>query len=370
MKNIMKSVVLLLFLGLLLLFPAPIIASTKSGLLAWAEKVVPALFPFFVLTRLMIYYQVPQLIGKLIAPLFNSILKISPLTFFVIFMSFISGNPSGPKMAREYYDKGLISKRELTGLLYFCNFASPLFIIGTIGVILYHSTQIGYFLLISHLVGSLSVFILCYPYFKTNSNQSLDISYPNQSFATILIDCIESSIQTLLRVGGIIIFFYIVSEAFNVIHFISYLDSLLVPLLSFLQINTIEPLFAGLLEFTQGVTKVAETSFPFQVKLALTAFIISFAGLSVHTQTYMFTKDLNLSYLKYFFMRCLHGLSSATIIFFTYRFVDQTEDVFLQLGTSSFMILNPFIKLTVGLMISYLILKPFQLLLLQLKLKR
>lgn len=33
MKNIMKSVVLLLFLVLLLLYPAPIIASTKTGLL-------------------------------------------------------------------------------------------------------------------------------------------------------------------------------------------------------------------------------------------------------------------------------------------------------------------------------------------------
>lgn len=38
MKNIMKSVVLLLFLVLLLLYPAPIIASTKTGLLTWAEK--------------------------------------------------------------------------------------------------------------------------------------------------------------------------------------------------------------------------------------------------------------------------------------------------------------------------------------------
>ena len=69
MKNIMKSVVLLLFLGILLLQPAPMIAATKTGFTTWAEKVIPSLFPFFVLTRLMIYYQVPQLIGKIPAPL-------------------------------------------------------------------------------------------------------------------------------------------------------------------------------------------------------------------------------------------------------------------------------------------------------------
>ena len=76
--------------------------------LVWAEKVVPSLFPFFVLTRLMIYYQVPQLIGKLLTPLFKSLLHLSPITFFVMFLSMISGNPSGSKMARDYYDQHLI----------------------------------------------------------------------------------------------------------------------------------------------------------------------------------------------------------------------------------------------------------------------
>lgn len=361
MKNIMKSVVLLLFLFLLLLYPAPIILATKTGLLTWAEKVVPALFPFFVLTRLMIYFQVPQMIGKLFAPIFKSILKISPLTFFVMLMSFISGNPSGPKMAREYYDKHLISERELTGLLYFCNFASPLFIIGTIGVVLYQSTQIGYFLLMSHLLGSVVVFIACYPYFKTTSSKSVEIEFPTQSFATILIDCIESSIQTLLRVGGIIVFFYIVSETFNVIHLTTWLDTGLASILSFAQMTTIEPLFAGLLEFTQGVTKVAATNFPFVTKLALTSFIVSFAGLSIHTQTFMFGKNIKISYLKYLIMRCLHGGVSALIVLFGYQFLSETEDVFLQVEVHQYVILNPFIKLTLGLMISYLILKPLQL---------
>ena len=104
MKNIMKSVILLAFLAILLIQPAPIIAATKTGFLTWADKVIPSLFPFFVLTRLMVYYQVPQLIGKLLTPLFKYFLHLSPITFFVMLMSMISGNPSGSKMARDYYD--------------------------------------------------------------------------------------------------------------------------------------------------------------------------------------------------------------------------------------------------------------------------
>ena len=362
MKKIMNSVVLLAFLIILLLQPAPIIAATKTGFVTWAEKVVPSLFPFFVLTRLMIYYQVPQLIGKLLTPLFKSLLHLSPITFFVMFLSMISGNPSGSKMARDYYDQHLISAKEMEGLMYFCNFASPLFILGTVGVVLYQSTTIGYLLLIAHLLGSIAVFICCYPLLRSKETiRQVTVQFPNQSFSAILIDCIESSLQTLIRVGGIIVFFYIVSEAFNIIHLIEWFDQLLAPILSSMNINTIEPFFAGLLEFTQGVTKVASASFPFKTKLILTAFIVSFTGLSIHTQTFMFAKNLNVSYIKYLFMRCVHGISSALIVLFGYQYLEQTDDVFLQVGFHPLFILNPFVKLTLGFMISYLILKPLQL---------
>lgn len=339
---------------ILLLYPAPIIAATKTGFLTWAEKVIPALFPFFVLTRLMIYFQVPQMIGKCLAPIFKYLLKISPITFFIMLMSLISGNPSGPKMAREYYDKHLISEREMIGLLYFCNFASPLFIIGTIGVVLYESSQIGYFLLISHVIGSFIVFLLCYPYFKSKEVRNFSIEFPTQSFATILIDCIESSMQTLIRVGGIIVFYYIISEALQVIHVIDILDLILKPILIGLQLQTIEPLFAGFLEFTQGVTKLAEIEAPLYIKLALTTFIISFTGLSVHTQTFMFSKGLNISYLKFVTFRIFHGLASATLLLISFPLLNITEDVFLPLPEENTLITSPLVNITLSILIIYL----------------
>ncbi|MGL4335445.1 MAG: nucleoside recognition domain-containing protein, partial [Turicibacter sp.] len=244
MKNIMKSVVLVLFLIVLLLYPAPIIEAVKVGLLTWVEKVIPALFPFFVLTRLMIYFQLPQMLGKILSPLFKHVLKISPITFFIILMSLISGNPSGPKLAVDYYEKNLISERETRGIFYFCNFASPLFIIGTIGVVLYSSTAIGYLMLFAHFVGAIVVFILCYPYFKTNTSTSIAIQFPTQSFAEILIDCIENSIQTLLRVGGIIVFYYILTATLQIIQVVSIFDSVLLPLLPIGTLPTTEPLIA------------------------------------------------------------------------------------------------------------------------------
>jgi len=334
--------------------------ATKTGLLTWTDKVIPTLFPFFVLTNLMIYYGIPQLMGKMLSPLFKHFLHLSPIIFFIILMSLISGNPSGAKIARQYYDQKVISKREFQGLLYFCNFSSPLFIIGTIGVLLYQSTKIGYFLLASHLLGSFIVFICCYyPYFKTNSKLStVEISTPIEPFSAILINAIENSIQTLIRVGGIIMVFYIVSAAFNTLQLFDVLNHLLAPLLSLTNIGNIEPLFSGLLEFTQGVTKVVNTNLPFHIQLALIAFIISFAGFSVHTQIFMFVKDEIVSYFKYFTYRLMHGWASTLFVLFSWRYVfKDVQDVLYPLEgvepTVSFLLPS----ISIGIIGFYFILK-------------
>ncbi len=362
MKNIMKSVILLLFLIVLLLQPAPIIAATKTGFITWAEKVIPSLFPFFVLTRLMIYYQVPQLIGKLLTPLFKYLLHLSPITFFIMLLSMISGNPSGPKMARDYYDQHLISAKEMEGLMYFCNFSSPLFVIGTVGVVLYQSTKIGYLLLMAHLLGAIAVFICCYPILRSKETlHHVTIQFPTESFSAILIDCIESSLQTLIRVGGIIVFFYIISETFNIIHITQLLNSFTVPFTEGIGLTSTEPLVAGILEFTQGVTKVSQTTAPIQTKLVLTAFIISFTGLSVHTQSFMFAKDLNIPYCKYLMIRLLHGCMSASIILLTSRAIfKENTDVFLPVESSQVAYHSSLIPLTTLLFTLYFILKAYQ----------
>jgi len=359
MKNNLKIFSLLLILVLLLIFPEPVINATKTGLFIWADKVIPSLFPFFVLTRLMIHYQVPQLIGKILAPVFKHLLHISPITFFIMLMSVISGNPSGAKMAREYYDQKLITKREFQGLLYFCNFSSPLFILGTIGVILYQSSTVGYLLLASHLLGSLAVFICCYPYFKNNHSENIvEIKVPTQPFSALLIDSIESTIQTLIRVGGIIMFFYIVSAIFNILQIFELLNLLMIPLLSFSNITNLEPFFSGILEFTQGVSKIADSNLPLNIQLALTAFIVSFVGLSIHTQIFMFADNSGISYFKYLMFRFLHGWASALIVLFGWRFVlTDVRDVFSPFETLTEVASFSISSLTIGIIGFYLLLK-------------
>ena len=331
MKNYLKIIPLLAALILLLLFPEPVIRATYTGVLAWADKVVPALFPFLVLTSLMAYYQVPQIIGKVLTPLFGNILHISPITFFIMLMSFVSGNPSGARMAREYFEKGDLSKKEFRGLLYYCNFASPLFIIGTTGILLYDSPRVGYLLLFAHLMGSLAVFICCYPALKTIGRPKAQaITFPDRPFAELLLDSIETATATLVKVGGIITFFYIMTEIINLIQIYRFINVFFAPLLALLQVDNAGPILSGMIEFTQGVFKISDYGFSFPQQLAFTAFIISFAGLSVHTQVYMFAKGSGFKYPAYLLYRTLHGWASALIVLFGWHFfLTDVADVFL-----------------------------------------
>lgn len=349
---------LLATLILLLLFPAPVLGATRTGVLAWADKVVPALFPFLILTSLMTYYQLPQMLGKVLNPFFRHVLKISPITFFIMFMSFIAGNPSGARVAKKYYDDGAITQKEFRGLLYYCNFASPLFIIGTIGALLYESPQVGYLLLFAHLVGSLAVFICCYPLLKTKDfNRAEAIHFPERPFSELLLEAIETAVHTLMKIGGIIVFFYIVTEALHLVRIYELLAIALAPLLGFLQIDNAGPLFSGMVEFTQGVFKINASYFPLNLQLALTAFIVSFAGLSVHTQVLLFSKGANFKYGAYLMFRSLHGWASALIVLFSWRFfLQDVSDVFLPLSRENGPAFS-FLPFTLGIIGFYFLLR-------------
>ncbi|MCL1948883.1 MAG: sporulation protein [Turicibacter sp.] len=331
MKPYLTMIPLLAGLILLVIFPEPVIMATRTGVLAWADKVVPALFPFLALTGLLTAYQLPQMLGKALMPLFKHLLKISPVSFFIILMSFMSGNPSGARIAKEYFDEGAISQREFRGLLYFCNFASPLFIIGTTGVVLYDSPRVGYLLLFAHLAGSLAVFLCCYPMLKNTQHAPVQtIRFPTLAFSELLLKAIETATSTLVRIGGVIVFFYIVTAVLETIRLYHLAGIIFAPLLGLLQLENASPLMSGLVEFTQGVFKMSSNGGPLHLRLAITAFLISFAGLSVHTQVLMFSKGSGFKYLQYVLFRTLHGWASALVVLFGWHFfLTDMADVFM-----------------------------------------
>lgn len=218
-----RNFIPLIFIGFtfcLLLFSKSNLPAIKSGLSLWANSVVPSLFPFFVATELLMHtgivYQLGNLLNRYMKPLFN----IRGEGAFAFIMGIISGYPIGAKIATNFRKEQICTKEECERLLSFTNNSGPLFIIGSVGILLYRNTMIGLLLFITHLLASLSVGII-FRFWKKNkqtdlyssSSKTYAMNKTPASFSNlgeILSESIVSSIKSILVIRWICchLFFY------------------------------------------------------------------------------------------------------------------------------------------------------------------
>ena len=160
LKRNFISLLFLLFTLSILIFSNSNLAAVKSGISLWATSVVPSLFPFFVATELLMHtnivYHIGNILNRFMKPLFN----IRGEGAFAFIMGIISGYPIGAKIATNFRKDNICTKEECERLLSFTNNSGPLFIVGSVGILLYRNTMIGILLFITHLLASLSVGII------------------------------------------------------------------------------------------------------------------------------------------------------------------------------------------------------------------
>lgn len=65
-----------LFTIALVVFSKTNLSATKSGLLLWANNVIPSLFPFFIATELLGYTNIVSKIGKLLNPIMRPLFNV------------------------------------------------------------------------------------------------------------------------------------------------------------------------------------------------------------------------------------------------------------------------------------------------------
>lgn len=157
LKNYTLPLTFLLFTICLILFSSSNLSAAKTGLSLWASSVVPSLFPFFIATELLSKTDIPRLLGKFFNFFMKPLFNIRGEGSFAFIMGIISGYPIGAKIACNFRKKNILNKIECERLLSFTNNSGPLFIIGTVGISMFGSSTIGFLLLITHILASLTV---------------------------------------------------------------------------------------------------------------------------------------------------------------------------------------------------------------------
>ena len=279
----------------------------------WKENIFPSLFPFFVVSNILINIGFVDFISNIFQNIFYKLFLSNKYSTFIFFMSMLSGFPSSGKYLKDLLDKKKINIEDANKILLFTFFSNPLFIINTVGVSFYNSKKMGFIILISHYLGNIIVGILFRKYNqkkedKVKINIKNEISNFNQKInstnvITALLSSIMDSMKTLINIFATITFFLIILTIFSNI------------------LNLSEPsnsIFSGLIEMTSGLKYLSSTNLSLRLKIAISTFFISFGGLSIHGQILSILKDYNINYKYFLISRIIHGLISSLICFTLY----------------------------------------------------
>lgn len=320
MKKVTTSVLIMFFLilcaGQILYHSNDVLDSVMFSLSIWQKNIFPSLFPFFVLSNILVEFGFIELMGELFKPIMNKVFKCKGECAFVLILSLISGFPSNAKYTRELYKQGILNEGEASKILMFTHFSNPLFILGTVALLFLNNKEVGFLILICHYFTNFIIGIGVRNYLPSNQTSKMSIKEGilkmhqkrirnPLSFGQIITNSLKNVIDTLLLILGVVTLFLIITTLINEnIHLSSYHQSVL----------------NGFFEMTQGLKYISLLSVPLKFKATLSAMILSFGGLSVHMQMIGILSDTKIPYLPFLTARLFHAAIASMLVFFTFDF--------------------------------------------------
>ncbi len=302
-KTPLLGVILLLALAALSLRSGEAAQAARAGLTLCYQVIIPSLFPFFVLSTLMVELGIARWIGQGLEGIMFPLFRLSGACASALALGFVGGYPVGAKTAVSLYQSGSCSKRETEGLLAFCNNAGPSFILGVIGAGVFSSSIVGFLLWATHVVAALMVGLIFRSYQKPSqvgkvvSRRETPASYP---FSAAFTGAIRQSFLSVLNICAFVIFFTVVIRLMEIPNLLTRLG---------VSGGITAGLLSGVIELTQGVCALTGGSLPLRASAA--AFLLGWGGISVHCQTLSVLEGSGLSPRLYLLGKLLQGLIAA-----------------------------------------------------------
>ena len=278
--NLIIIIISLFVLIALLIKKSIIYSSIMYALNIWVNNLIPALFPFFIISDILINYNITNYIPKFIKNFCKVLFNINDNMLTIFLLSMISGFPSNARNARTLYDKKLITLEEANHILIFSHFSNPVFILTTVAIFFFHNRIIGIILLIAHYLSNFILGICFRGKIKLNNVENSN-NLDSNSFGVIFISAIKKAIDTILTICGIVVVFLMLAAiVINTFNFNSY--------------NAM--LIKGFFEITIGIEALSKLSISMHYKAVIASMILAFGGISVHVQVLSQITGTNIKY--------------------------------------------------------------------------
>ena len=302
------GIVSVLTLALILQNSEATAKAMSDGLALCVNRVIPTLFPFMVISELIVGSGAIRLPGRLLSAPFRRLFGISGQGGCAVLLGFLCGFPIGAKSALSLYRNGEIKQGELEHLLTFCNVPSSAFLISSVGVSLFQSSGFGLLLYAITLLSALLIGFFGGLLRRWKKEASASAEAMRDSFSShgrrkgvaAFTEAVTASALSMLYVCAFVIFFSAFTGTLE--HLLS---SVSLP-------RTLSALCVGFFELTGGTARAALCS-P-RAAAYLCAVFAGWSGLSVHFQIMSLSDGMPISFRPYFLSKLLQSAMNAVLL--------------------------------------------------------
>ncbi len=290
--------------------------ASLQSLQIWWEIIFPALLPFLILTEILMALGLLHTMSKSFEPLMTTLFRLPGIAAVIMATGCIAGYPAGAKMTATLRQHHFITRQEGEKLLILSHMTNPIFIIMVIGVGFLQHSPYGWLLLITHLC---SVFIMTiilkyifhsstthdnHPTLKQHEVLAFLNANKTLSFGKVLGDAVSNSIQTLMLIGGIMMFFSVMIQMITI---------------SFTPAPWTIPWISGALEMHLGAyfTSVNIQHHPV-LQLAILSAIVTWSGLSTLMQVRAIISNIDLRFSVFVVFKSIQTIIAFMLMWILY----------------------------------------------------
>ncbi|WP_225446563.1 sporulation integral membrane protein YlbJ [Paenibacillus rhizovicinus] len=326
---------------LLAAFPAQALEASLRGLSIWWEVLFPALFPFFVISELLLGFGIVHFFGKILDPLMRPLFRIPGIGGFVVTMGYASGYPVGARLTAQLWEQKLINRAEGERLVAFTTTSDPIFLIGAVSVGFFHSVALAPVLAAAHYFGGLIIGLLMRFHDrhapassekkerragarrKSRVAEALEAMHvarmmDGRPLGKLLQDAVQAALRLMIVVGGLVVVFSVIMELLRQTGSIDMLGGGIRAVLGLVGMPPAlsDAVVSGTFEVTLGARAAGSAAGSGLVhQVAIAAFVLSWAGLSVHAQVASLLSRTDLRYKPFLIARLLHGFIAAALVY-------------------------------------------------------
>lgn len=313
LKNLLTLIIVCSIAVCLIIYPEDTANGIKNGFFLLGNSLIPALFPFMVLSSYISQSNIAELLCKLVEKPFKYIFKTSAYGFIPFVLGLLGGYPIGAKTVAEFYKDRKISENDAQRLLYWCINPSPAFAVTAVGTFMLNNTKAGFVLYFACVLASLTVGFLCR---FIGNGEIQEIKRTQKSLnKNIFVKSVSKGSEAMFSVSGWVLTFCVLSAL---------CQSLKLP-------HTLTLIIKSVGEVTTGCENAVLSG----LSLPVIAGILGFGGFAVICQCATYSTVCQTELKNLLCSRLINASLSAIYCSLLLKIFPQCEEVSVVLGSQN-----------------------------------